>query len=62
MFESQEMSVSDGETEGGRRTETEVELFKGEQQKLSPKKKTAEDGCTTDNPKSQRASVPAPVC
>lgn len=37
MFEFKEMSVSDGETEGGRQTETEVELSKGEQQKKKKK-------------------------
>lgn len=38
MFEFKEISVSGAETEGGRRTETEVELSKGEQQKSRWKK------------------------
>lgn len=39
MFEFKEMSASDGETEGRRQTEMEVELSKGEQQKLRREKK-----------------------
>lgn len=60
-------TVSDGETEGRRQTKTEVELSKGALQKSgSGGKKRIEKravvGCTADSLKSQRASVPAPVC
>ena len=61
MLEFKETSVADGETEGGRQTEMEAELSKGEQETLRRKERGV-DGCTADSPKSQHASVPAPVC